>query len=105
MSTEGISDRREHVRSIGVTSVAAMLGIAAALASIFVTGGLDPAVAAFDLRALAIVAAAILIQFPLIDWAGIYKDDEFGIKHYLFITFMTFSMWFVTWGILLTEYA
>ncbi len=102
MSTESISDRREHVRSIGVTAVAALVGVAAALLSAMVTADLSPAEAAVDSRAYIIVLAAILVQFPLINFAGIYEEDEFGFKHYLFITFMTFSIWFVVWGILLT---
>ncbi|WP_276255401.1 hypothetical protein [Halomontanus rarus] len=103
MSTESISDRHEHVRSIGVTAFAAFLGIGAAIASSMLTGDLGPAEAAGDQRALLVVVGAILVQFPLIKLAGIYNDDEFGVKHYLFITFMTFSLWFITWGILLTS--
>lgn len=103
MAAESMSDRREHIRSIGVTAVAALLGVGAALGSVVVTGDLGPAEAATDQRALAIVLGAILIQFPVFKFAGIYEEDEFGIKHYLFITFMTFSLWFVTWGILLTS--
>ncbi|ELY45009.1 EMC6-like membrane protein [Natronorubrum sulfidifaciens] len=102
MSTESISDRREHIRSISVTALSALLGVAAAFASMSITGDLSPADAAGDTRALMLVAGAILAQFILYDFTGIYGEDEFGIKHYLFITFMTFSLWFVTWGILLT---
>ncbi|WP_255192299.1 hypothetical protein [Natronobeatus ordinarius] len=109
MSTESISDRGEHVRSIGVTAFAALLGVAAAFLSLIVTG--EPATleeasaAATDQRAYLIVLGAIVVQFPLINLAGIYEEDEFGFKHYLFITFMTFSIWFVVWGILLTTQA
>ncbi|AFZ73533.1 EMC6-like membrane protein [Natronobacterium gregoryi] len=102
MSTESISDRREHVRSIGVTALSALFGVGAALASAALTGDLAPAEAATDTRALALVLGAILVQFPLLNSTGIYGEDEFGGKHYLFITFMTFSFWFVVWGILLT---
>lgn len=105
MSTESISDRREHIRSISVTSLAALLGVAAALASVVITGDVGPAEAAEDTRALMIVVGAILAQFILYDFTGIYGDDEFGMKHYLFIALMTFSLWFVTWGILLTAEA
>ncbi|QFU82454.1 EMC6-like membrane protein [Natronorubrum aibiense] len=105
MSTESISDRREHLRSISVTALSALLGVAAALASMAITGDLGPAEAAGDTRALMLVAGAILAQFLLYDFTGIYGEDEFGVKHYLFITFMTFSLWFVTWGILLTAEA
>ncbi|WP_254766566.1 hypothetical protein [Salinilacihabitans rarus] len=102
MSTESISDRREHVRSVGVTALAALAGVGAALASAAITSGVDPTTAAGDSRALAIVLAAILLQFPVLSSTGIYDDDELGPKHYLFVAFMTFSLWFVTWGILLS---
>ncbi|MXV64620.1 hypothetical protein GS429_21590 [Natronorubrum sp. JWXQ-INN-674] len=103
MSTESISDRREHIRSISVTALSALLGVAAALASVAITGDVASAdAAASDTRTLMLVVGAILVQFVLYDFTGIYGEDEFGMKHYLFITFMTFSLWFVTWGILLT---
>ncbi|THE65211.1 hypothetical protein D8Y22_08335 [Salinadaptatus halalkaliphilus] len=102
MSTESISDRREHVRSISVTALSALLGVGAAFASVALTGDLGPAEAAGDTQALMLVVGAILAQFILYDFTGIYGDDEFGVKHYLFIVFMTFSFWFVTWGIFLT---
>ncbi|RQG89080.1 hypothetical protein EA462_11930 [Natrarchaeobius halalkaliphilus] len=102
MSTESISDRREHIRSISVTAFSALLGVGAALASASLTGDLTPAEAATETTPLFLVLGAILVQFVLFDFTSIYGDDEFGIKHYLFITFMTFSFWFVVWGILLT---
>ncbi|ELZ11495.1 EMC6-like membrane protein [Natrialba aegyptia] len=102
MSTESISDRREHIRSISVTALAALLGVGAALASVALTGDLPVDTAASDTRALFLVLGAIVVQFVLFNFTNIYADDEFGMKHHLFITFMTFAMWFVTWGILLT---
>ncbi|EMA36331.1 EMC6-like membrane protein [Halobiforma nitratireducens] len=102
MSTESISDRREHIRSISVTALSALLGVGAALASLSITGDLGPAEAATDTRALALVFGAIVVQIPLLEFSGIYGEDEFGVKHYLFITFMTFSFWFVVYGIMLT---
>lgn len=103
MSTESISDRREHIRSVGVTALSALLGVAAALASATWVG--TTAAAAQDTQALAFVFGAILVQYVLINVSGIYDEDEFGTKHYLFVAFMTFALWFVTWGILLTAEA
>ncbi|WP_265109033.1 hypothetical protein [Halosolutus halophilus] len=100
MSTESISDRREHIRSISVTALAALIGVGAALVSATWIGLSSDA--ATDTRALMLIAGAILVQFPLLGASGIYDEDEVGPKHYLFVTFMTFSMWFVTWGILLS---
>ena len=103
MSTESMSERREHIRSISVTALAAFAGVGAALlsASIIGTSG-DPNAIASDVRAYVIVFVAITLQLLLLRGTGIYSDEEFGIKHNLFITFMTFSFWFVTWGIILT---
>jgi len=103
MSTESISDRREHIRSVGVTALSALLGVAAALASATWVGVSEAA--AQNTKALAFVLGAIFVQYVLINAAGIYEDDEFGTKHYLFVAFMTFALWFVTWGILLTAEA
>lgn len=103
MSTESISDRREHIRSVSVTALSALLGVGAALASAVWIG--TTGAAAEDTRAVMLVVGAILAQLVLIDFTGIYNEDEFGVKHYLFIAFMTFSMWFVTWGILLSTEA
>ena len=103
MSTESISDRRKHIRSISVTAVSALLGVGAAFASATWIGLSSDA--ATDTRALFLILGAILVQIPLLNSSGIYDEDEVGAKHYLFVTFMTFSMWFVTWGILLTAEA
>ncbi|MFA9417261.1 hypothetical protein [Natrinema sp. HArc-T2] len=103
MSTESISDRREHIRSVGVTALSALLGVAAALASAAWVGVSEAA--AQNTQALAFVLGAIFVQYVLINAAGIYEEDEFGTKHYLFVAFMTFALWFVTWGILLTAEA
>ncbi|WP_290811752.1 hypothetical protein [Halovivax sp.] len=101
MSTTTISERREHLRSIGVTASCALLGVAAGVISHQEVGQTPEA--ATDGVGLAIVLIAILIQYVLVKVSGLYGEDEFGIKHYLFISFMIFAFWFVTWGILLTE--
>ncbi|ELY65326.1 EMC6-like membrane protein [Natronococcus jeotgali] len=106
MSTESISDRREHVRSVSVTALSALLGVGAAFASVAMAGDISSVeaanAAATDTRALLLVAGAILVQIVLYDFTGIYGDDEFGTKHYLYVAFMTFAFWFVPFGILLT---
>ncbi|OVE83873.1 EMC6-like membrane protein [Natronolimnobius baerhuensis] len=106
MSTESISDRREHIRSISVTALSALLGVAAAFASMAITGDVNSLeaadAAAGDTRALLLVVGAILAQIIFYDVTSIYGDDEFGMKHYLYVTFMTFAFWFVVWGIMLT---
>ena len=54
-----------------------------------------------DRIGLYLVGGAVLVQLPLYSVIGIDTDD-FGPKEYLYIAFITFSMWFITWGILLT---
>ena len=103
MLTEPRSERGEHLRSIGVTALCALFGVGAAMLSASEVG--LTADAASDSLALVFVLVAILVLYGLIKLTGIYSDEEFGIKHYLFMSFMIFAFWFVTWGILLTETA
>lgn len=96
---EGLSD---HVRGITVTTVACVAGILAALVSYEITGAaMDPDQAATATEALYALGAAIAVQLPLLHVIGV-DVGEFGAKDYLYVVFMTFSLWFVSWGILLT---
>ena len=102
MSTGTLSDRHEHIRSIGVTAVACLAGVGAAFASDALTAGETADAAATDPLTYLLVFGLIGIQLLVLPAIGIYDDEEFGIKHYLFITLMTFSFWFITWGVMLT---
>jgi hypothetical protein len=94
MATEAIEQRSAHVRAVTVTALCSLAGIAAGIASsAFAASAGDPI-------ALAILAAFVLVQFPLLSATGIV--EEFSTKDKLFIGFMSFCLWFVTWGILLT---
>ena len=66
-----------------------------------VVGSQTLATGANDRIGLYLVGGAVLVQLPLYSVIGIDIDD-FGPKEYLYIAFITFSMWFITWGILLT---
>ena len=94
MATEAIEQRSAHIRAVTVTALSSLAGIGAGVASSAFAAG------ASDVVALVILAALILIQFPLLSVTGVV--DEFSTKDKLFIGFMTFCLWFVTWGILLT---
>jgi len=102
MATESQSQRQAHVLAVTRTGIAAGLGVAAAFASWFLTQGMAPADAAGDTTAQLVVGVAIVVQPILQQVLGIYKDD-FGAKDFLFIVFITFAMWFVTWTIILTS--
>ncbi|WP_458206874.1 EMC6-like membrane protein [Haladaptatus sp. NG-SE-30] len=100
MATEQASERRSaHLRSITVTSLASLAGIVAAFVSASLVGT-TPA-AAKDQMGLAIVLGFVVIQLPLLRFIGFELD---GAKDYLYVTFMTFSLWFITWGILLINH-
>ncbi|WP_135827819.1 EMC6-like membrane protein [Halorussus halobius] len=97
MATEQASERRSsHVRGVTVTAVATLAGVAAALASSAYLGS-----AATDRLGLAIMGGFVLVQYPVLQAFGI-DINGFSTKDHLYVVFMTFSLWFVTWTILLT---
>ena len=98
MATEQVSERRSsHIRGVTVTAVATLAGVAAAFVSASFLG-----TAAKDQLGLAIMAAFVVVQLPVLRALGIDVED-FSTKDHLYVLFMTFSMWFVTWTILLTN--
>ena len=100
MATDTAERRTAHIRGVTVTAIACLAGVAAALVSGAVADG------AGDILGVYILVSAIIVQFPLfklIETAGLdLNTDDFGAKDYLYIAFMTFSLWFVCWAILLT---
>ncbi|MGA9399957.1 hypothetical protein [Haladaptatus sp.] len=97
MATEKASEQRaSHLRSITITSLASIAGIIAGVASAMVAGTTPEA--AQDQMGLVIMLAFVVVQLPLLYLIG-YELD--GVKDALFVAFMTFSLWFITWGILL----
>jgi hypothetical protein len=84
-----------HLRGLTVTTFASLLGLAAGIGSAALASGPG------DRLGLYLAAGAVLVQIPVYSAISIDVDD-FGAKEYLYIAFMTFSMWFITWGILLT---
>ncbi|ODR83184.1 hypothetical protein BG842_14370 [Haladaptatus sp. W1] len=100
MATEKASERRAaHLRSITVTSLASISGIVAGFASAMIVG--TSKTAATDQMGLTIMLAFVVVQLPLLYLMG-YELD--GIKDTLFVAFMTFSLWYITWGILLINH-
>jgi hypothetical protein len=92
----GLSD---HVRGVTVTTLACLGGVAAALAAGVVVGtGVE---AASDTRALAFLVAAVVGQYPVLKAIGVDVSD-FGAKDHLYVSFMTFTLWFITSAILLS---
>ncbi|MFB6142942.1 MAG: hypothetical protein ABEJ30_06320 [Halorientalis sp.] len=95
MATDTADRRAAHLRGLTVTTLACVAGMAAAVASAAF------ATSATDTVGLYAVVGAILVQFPLLRVAGIDVED-FSAKDYLYVAFMTFALWFVSWGVLLT---
>ncbi|WP_332897896.1 MULTISPECIES: EMC6-like membrane protein [unclassified Haladaptatus] len=94
MATETLDRRKAHMRGVTVTSVSALAGVAGAIISAMVATGPQDTTAVFAL------VGAILVQLPLLRLLGIDVQD-FSTKDYLYVGFMTFSLWFVSWTLLL----
>jgi hypothetical protein len=100
MATDTAERRVAHIRGVTVTAIACLAGVVAAVVSTAVASG------ASDPLGVYVLAGAVVVQFPLfriLEKAGIELDtDDFGVKDYLYVAFMTFALWFVCWSILLT---
>lgn len=100
MATDSAERRTAHVRSVVVTAIACLMGVVAAVVSAAVASG------ATDALGVYVLAGAVIVQFPLfrvLEKTGLdLRADDFGVKDYLYVFFMTFSLWFVCWTILLT---
>jgi len=102
MATETDADGAEadsgfgqFARGITVTSTATLLGAAAGVISRLVTSGPS------DPVGLVVLAVFVAVQLPLYKGLGIDVDD-FGVKDNLYVVFMTFVLWFITWSLLMT---
>jgi hypothetical protein len=99
MATETQTGLSGHVRGVTVTTLACLAGIAAAVAATAVVG--TGAAAASDQRALVTLVAAVVVQYPVLRVLGVDVGD-FGAKDHLYVVFMTFALWFITFAIMLT---
>ncbi|PSP43308.1 hypothetical protein BRC68_08000 [Halobacteriales archaeon QH_6_64_20] len=95
MAAETLDERASHIRGLTVTSIATLAGVASAVVTTAIATG------ATDTIGVAVLGAFVLAQFPLLSVMGIDTGD-LSAKDYLYIVFMTFSLWYVTWAILLT---
>lgn len=89
------------MRALAITSTAALAGVAAAVAAATLTGGLDTLDAAASSRDAQIaVLVAVIVQIPVYQ---VVFDEWGGAKDVLYVAFMTFILWFITYGIILTS--
>ena len=100
MATETATGLSGHLRGVTVTTLACLAGVVAGVVSGVLVG--TGAEAATDSRPLGVVAALVLVQYPLLRVVGIDIGD-FGVKDNLYLVFMTAVLWFVTLTILLTS--
>lgn len=102
MATETASGLSDHVRGVTVTTLACIGGIVAAVVSAQVFGaGPD---AATSRQPFLVLAAVLFAQYPLLKVLGV-KIEEFGIKDNLYVGFMTFTFWYISYGVLLSTQA
>ncbi|MFB6267566.1 MAG: hypothetical protein ABEI31_07900 [Halodesulfurarchaeum sp.] len=96
MATETDAGMTGHLRSVTVTSITSLGGVAAGLLSGYFASGPT------DRLGLVILLAMTLLNLGIMRVVGVDVED-FSAKDHLFNAFMTFSLWYVTWGVLLTS--
>ena len=99
MATENASGLSDHMRGVTVTTLACVGGIAAALVSAQVFGA-EVGVAQ-SRQPLLVLAVALFAQYPVLKLVGV-EIEEFGIKDNLYVGFMTFTFWFISYTVLLS---
>ncbi len=99
MATEEATGLSGHMRGVTVTTLACLAGVVAALvsASLF---GVTPE-AAESREPFLVVAGALFVQYPILKVIGV-EIAEFGLKDNLYVGFMTFTFWFISYGIILS---
>lgn len=95
METPSAEEKREaHLRGVKVTAFSSMIGVIAGVASWGLTQtGFEQVFGVY------VLLAAIIVQQPFLPYLG---KDEMSSKDWLYVGFMTFDLWFVSWTILLT---
>ena len=87
-----------HTRSVVVTTICCLAGIAAGVASAIYVGT-TPADAG-ETMAVLVMGVFVLVQYPIYKLIDV---GEFGVKDNLYVAFMTFTLWFISYTILLTS--
>ncbi|WP_129114461.1 EMC6-like membrane protein [Halegenticoccus tardaugens] len=99
MATQTATGLSDHMRGVTVTTLACLAGVTAGVLSGYLFG--TTAAAAQNVQSVFVVAAFVLAQFPLLRLLGVDVED-FGPKDYIYVVFMTFTLWFITFAILLS---
>ncbi|WP_336035278.1 hypothetical protein [Halobacterium yunchengense] len=93
--TETADPTAAHRRSLKVTTIATLGGVAAAFLSEATIS--DPT----SRTGLLVLLAVVVVELGLMRVTGVDVSD-FSTKDHVYVLFMSFALWFITWGVLLT---
>ncbi|MFB6173341.1 MAG: hypothetical protein ABEI39_01730 [Halobacteriales archaeon] len=95
MATETADPEASHRRGVKVTAVATLGGVLGGLATASIASG------AGDRIGLAVAGLFVLLELAVMRLLGI-EVMEFSAKDNLYVVFMSLTLWFITWTVLLT---
>jgi hypothetical protein len=87
-----------HTRSVVVTTITCLAGIAAGVVSAMYVG--TDVAAAESTTLVLVMGAFVLVQYPLYKVIGV---GDFGVKDNLYVAFLTFTLWFISYTVLATS--
>ena len=87
-----------HARGVVVTTICCLAGIAAGVVSAAYVG--TTVAAAQSTTVVLVLGAFVLAQFPLYKIIGV---GDFGVKDNLYVAFLTFTLWFISYTVLATS--
>lgn len=87
-----------HTRSVVVTTTTCLAGIAAGVVSAMYVG--TDVAAAESTTLVLVMGAFVLVQYPLYKVIGV---GDFGVKDNLYVAFLTFTLWFISYTVLATS--
>ena len=87
-----------HARGVVVTTTCCLAGIAAGVVSAAYVG--TTVAAAQSTTVVLVLGAFVLAQFPLYKVIGV---GDFGVKDNLYVAFLTFTLWFISYTVLATS--
>ncbi|QKY16180.1 hypothetical protein [Halorubrum sp. CBA1229] len=87
-----------HARGVVVTTICCLAGIAAGVVSAAYVG--TTVAAAQSTTVVLVLGAFVLAQYPLYKVIGI---GDFGVKDNLYVAFLTFTLWFISYTVLATS--
>ncbi|HII51861.1 MAG TPA: hypothetical protein HA321_02985 [Halobacteriales archaeon] len=91
-----LSKREAHLRSLRATGTSTIVGIVAALVTHSLSSGPSDI-----LISVPILIASLFLGLGIMQLLGV-NVSAFSKKDHFYVSFMTFTMWFVTWTLLLT---